>query len=318
MSKVPFILLLRLKQFQRAIAHAGIGVVLLALVVTFGMMMQALVALREMGWQDIGLIALVLAWSLQASRKDLLFLRSICQNGWVFKSVLVSENLLLLSPLILLYSYGGQWEQVLAITIAPIFTAMTVDLLPTAKKKQTKKNLHLIPQKNFEIKSRVEKNPILFLFIYALSFFSIFHISFFPISIIILSMFLADIFNYFEPTTMVHWKKNFVFEKIKQNVGILALAYLPPFLICLFFQWEFKWVAIYAMVILITMAALAINFKYARYSPLYPEMGSSNTLGFMMMLSFMPGFVLITIGYSFFQYFKAKKNMQYYFGNHSD
>ena len=314
MTKVPSILLLRLKQLCRAIADAGVGIVLLALVVTFGMLMQVVVALQEMNWQAVGLLTLVLVWSLHISRKDLVFLRSVCKNKGVFKSVLTSEYIMLLSPLVLLYGWHGKWLQILALLAASIITALAADLFPVIHMQPSKRSLSFIPQKNFEIKSRVEKNPLFFAVIYGLSFFSVFHISFFIISIVVLSTFLADIFKYFEPTAMVHWKKEFVLKKITRNIVFLTLAYLPPFLICLFFQWEFKWMAIYAMVILISVATLAICFKYARYSPLYQEMDSSNTLSFLLLLSFLPGFILITIGYAFVQYFKAKKNMAYYFG----
>ena len=314
MSSIPSILFLRLKQVQRAIVQAGLGVILLAILVTFGMAMQIIVALREMDWPTVGLISLVIAWAIQASRKDLLFLRSICKNRWSFRSILAAEYLLLLFPLILLFSWDGRWLQMLAVTIAPFITALTVDLIPISSQRQTKKSLLFIPSKNFEIKSRVEKNPFLFSFIYSLSYFSFFHIAFFPVSIIIISTFLVDIFKYFEPSTMVHWHKSFVFEKTIRNVGLLFLAYLPPFLLTMFFQWEFKWVAVYAIVILITVTVLAICFKYANYTPLYPDMKNSNTIGFLLLLSFLPGFILITMGYSFVQYFKAKKNMDYYFG----
>ncbi|MEZ4955315.1 MAG: hypothetical protein R2825_17265 [Saprospiraceae bacterium] len=314
MSNVPFILLLRLRQVRRAIAQAGIGVVLLAALATFGMVMQMLAALREMDWPAVSLIVLALTWSLQAARKDLPFLRSICKNSWAFKSILSAEYLMLLSPLLLLYGWGGQWQQLLVVVGASLITALTAELIPITNKQQTKKSLPFIPQNNFEIKSRVEKNPILFSVIYGLSFLSFFHISFFPISIIIFSIFLADTFKYYEPTTMVHWKKDFVFEKLKRNIGFLLLAYLPPFFLCLLFQWNFKWLAVYTMAILLTVSILAICFKYANYSPLYPEMESSNTLSFLLLLSFLPGFILITISFSFVQYFKAIKNMEYFFG----
>lgn len=314
MSNIAFILLLRLKQIHRAIAQAGIGVVLLAVLLTFGLFMQAMVALREMNWSTIGLISLALTWSLQVARKDLSFLRSICKDSWAFKSVLSAEYLLLLTPLMLLFGWDGQWQQLLTISVTPLITVLTTELIPIPHQQQIKKSFLFIPQKNFEIKSKVEKNPLLFAVIYFLSFLSFFHISFFPISIIILSIFLADAFKYLEPPAMVHWKQNFVLEKIKRNIGFLLLAYLPPFLLCLFFQWDFKWVAIYAMVILLTIVILTICFKYANYSPLYPELGSSNTLTFLLLLSFLPGFILITIGYSFVKYFKAKKNMHHYFG----
>lgn len=314
MDKIQYILFLRLKQIKRAVTQAGVGVILLAALVTSGIAMQMMAALREMDWPTIGLISLTLAWSLQATRKDLPFLRSICKNSWAFKGLLSAEYLMLLSPLMLLYGWGWQWPQILVIAGASIITALTAELIPITSKQQTKKSLPFIPQNNFEIKSRIEKNPFLFAAIYGMSFFSFFHISFFPISIIILSTVLADTFKYLEPTTMVHWKKKFVFEKLKRNIGFLSLAYLPPFLLCLFFQWDFKWIAVYAMVILLTIITLTICFKYANYSPLYPELGSSNTLSFLLLLSFLPGFILITIGYSLVKYFKAEKNIRYYFG----
>ncbi|MEO1257891.1 MAG: hypothetical protein AAFZ15_03810 [Bacteroidota bacterium] len=314
MSKVLTILLLRLKQGWRATLEVGVVLVLFALLITFGLAIQILVALQEMGWSTIGQLSFAGILSVHAARKDLLFLQSICSNRWTFKSVLASEYLLLLSPLILLYACSEQWWHVLSIFTSTLLFVALAHLIPVSRKRPIKKSLHFIPLDTFEIKSRVEKAPLLFILIYALGFLTFFHVAFFPISIIIMSAFLVDTFKYLEPVPLVHWKKNFVGLKIKRNLGFLLLIFLPPFLTCLLFQWAFIWVAIYAMIILITVTILAICFKYANYSPLYAELASSNTMSLLLLLSFLPGFILITIGYSIFLYFKAKKNMEYYFG----
>ena len=314
MSKILIILSLRLKQGLRAIVQAGVILVMFALLVTFGLAMKALVALQEMDWQAVGLLSFMGTLSLHMSRKDLSFLQSICNDAQTFKSVLASEYILLLSPLILLYVQGGQWRHILAMFIGTLLTVLITPLIPLPEKRTTKKPLFFLAHKNFEIKSRVEKNPLLFALIYSMGFLSFLHIAFFPISILIISTFLADTFKHLEPVPMVHWQKSFVLQKIKSNIRFLLLVFLPPFSGCLLFQWTFKWVAVYTMAILITVAILAICFKYANYSPLYPALGSSNTLSLLLLLSFLPGFILITIGYSFVLYFKAEKNMEHYFG----
>ena len=312
--KKPFqILKIRFLQLYRIIVHTGIGWILLAIFLLFGMLATMATTLLSWNWDANLIIGVLLILSTHLYRKDLQFLRSICKSDFEYKTVLTFEYWLLLSPLIFLFGLNQKWESAVATIAAAPLVAIVANVLPKISKSRFKAAFPFFPIQAFELKTKFQRFWPFWLVVYIASFLSFIHIAFFIVSCFLFSLLMLESFKFFEPPEMVRWKDKFVWSKFRYNFLVITSVLLIPIIISLVFNPALIWLTIYTSILVFGSLFLAISFKYASYTPLYPEMPTSNIPVILFLLSILPGFILILIGYSFIQYLKAEKNMQYYY-----
>lgn len=310
---IQSLLFLRIKQIARAIHAAGIGLVILMLIISTGVVLQLLSNLLALpAYYSIGLASLIIIL-LHINRKDLLFLKSITSTKKIFSFILFTEYTLLITPIIIFKIFQYQFWIGAALFLPPALVALFSDFFKSPKTAFVKKNLSIFPLQAFELKTFIEKRKLSVFICYTISYLSFLHIAFFLISIFCCTALLLDAFKIIEPREMIAWHKNFLLSKLILNIKLFSILFTPPVLIALGMNWELKWIILYAFFYLFIMAFLAINYKYAHFSPLYNSIESANILIILLLLGMLPGGILISVGFGVYCYIVAKRKLTYYY-----
>jgi len=306
------IIRLHLLQAIRFIRETGF-ILLIAILVSVGFIFQVIDAIRSLNWVYTLGIGVILVTSTHFSRKDLRFLSKITSRSMQMRMILLAEYLLILSPLILLFLITGPWQNGLALFLTPLIALV----LPTRSfyltERKQKKSLNWIPIQLFELKLHIEKNKPGYAILYVLSLLSPFHIAFFILGIFFLSTMIMTAFSVYEPKELLHWEPHFLKKKIQQNGLFIAKAMAPTFALASIFHFTQWPLLLYLLLIPLLTTFLGLLYKYARLTPIFHQPPNSSILTLFLMLLFLPGGILIHLGYSIFLLRKARKNLQYYY-----
>lgn len=310
---IKFLLLLRLKQAWRAVISAGIGWVLLMLFVVMGVLLQFFSNLLLLPAKYSIILAAIGILSVHINRKDLMFLKSVTSNILQFRLILFTEYTLILFPVILFQLLQLNFWVSAWLFILPLLLAFLADFLKAPKTAAIKTSIPFLPLQAFELKVFIEKRKIAMAFCYGISYLSFIHISFFLISIFCCAVACLDAFKSTESREMIHWNKHFLRFKLILNIKLVSALFIIPIIIALGFNWDLKWLILYAFLYLITMICLVITYKYAHFTLIYDTAGSSNILMILALLAILPGGILIAVAFGFYNYFIAKRKLQYYY-----
>ena len=309
MHQVINLLSLRLTQTVRLIKETGIGITLLALFLMTGGILGAIEKLIEVD-QLYSLVAILLIiLTIDRIRTDKNFLNQIFGSKQQMGLYLSAEYALFLSPLILYKVIGGQYLITLSIIGTIAFLSFTTTILNKPINQGYKQSFKLIPLKYFELKFFAEKQRISFIVIIALLFLGVIHISLWILGIFILMSFIMEMFAAQEPMEMIKWRSGFVSHKImgyyKVALPVLivsgVLTYLRSDLSILVF--------IYGICVILTAIALAISNKYSDYYGLTSKIKSTLPMTIIAFFMLIPGFIIVTIGYTIIKYRKAESQM---------
>jgi len=310
---IQTLLSLRIKQIARAIHAAGIGLVILMLIISVGVLLQLLNNLLLLpAYYAIFLVSLIIT-TLHINRKDLTFLKSITSSKPQFSFLLFTEYSLLIIPVIIFQFLQYQFWIGSALLLPPALLAFFSDIIKPSKAIFVKKSISFFPLQAFELKFFIEKRKLSIFICYIIAYLSFLHIAFFLISIFCCAVLLLEAFKMIEPREMIHWHKKFLARKLMLNIKLLGILFIPPVIIALSFNWDLKWVIIYALFYLLTIAFLSINYKYAHFSPLYNSIESASVLIILLLLGILPGGILIGAGFGVYCYFIAKRKLNYYY-----
>ena len=309
-KKIAKLILLRLNQIKRLTQSVGFILILVFIICVAGMTAAAIQSLLKLNiWWLIGAEFFILVM-LSISRRDKSFLYSIFENKTSLIFYYFAENSLLMSPFVIFHLIKGHYYTVLLIFLTGFIVALITSFIPERVDSATKKEIHLIPLKYFELKFLAEKSPMsAYLFCFS-GLFVFFHISVFIIWIFLIISIIIAVFTPFEPMEMIHFEPKFVMKKMISYSKILTIIVLIPFIISILFHPEHWLVAAYALVCAYLALYLAISAKYAAYTPLralrYPTI--SETI--IVMLMVLPGGAIITASFIFLKYLKAENNLK--------
>jgi hypothetical protein len=187
--------------------------------------------------------------------------------------------------------------------------------------KQEKYNafIKFIPASLFEWKSGVRKVFWPFVLLYLAAIAS----SWFKILPLILMWLLTTLMMSFydENESMVilgEYENNhtaFIKKKIVEHVKILMIMYVPLLIVNVLFNPDYLLIVLLFLAAQITLLVFAITTKYMNYVPNAKLFNNSNFTALMALFGALPGFFLMPLVLTLFNYKKAIANLKPYFEN---
>ncbi|MFT4536606.1 MAG: hypothetical protein ACJA1A_003230 [Saprospiraceae bacterium] len=311
MHQIINLLILRLTQSVRLIKETGIGITLLALFLLTGGILGAIEKLLEVDQLHSLVAVLLIILTVDRIRNDKNFLNQILGGEQKMGLYLSAEYLLFFSPLILYKLISGQYLITIGVIVTTILLSFLTTLLTKPINQGYKRSFKPIPLKYFELKFFVEKQRISFFLIVLLLILGVIHISLWILGIFVLMSFIMEMFAAQEPMEMIRWRSGFVSYKIigyfKVALPLLIvsslLTYLRSDLSILVF--------VYGICVILTAIALAIANKYSEYYGLTDRVKSTLPMTIIAFFMLIPGFIIVTIGYTIIKYRKAESQMKH-------
>ena len=311
MNQIINLLKLRLTQTVRLIKETGIGITLLALFLLTGSILGAIERLMEVDHLYSLVAIVIIIFAIDRVRTDKNFLNQIFGGKNQMGLYLSAEYLLILSPLILYKFICGQHLITLGILVTTVLLSYITTFLTKPINQGYKRSLKLIPLKYFELKFFVEKQRLSFFVIMSFLCLGFIHISLWILGIFMLMSFIMEMFAAQEPMEMIKWRSGFVSHKIicyfKFAIPVLVvsgvLTYLRSDLSALVFA--------YGICVILTAIALAISNKYSEYYGLTDRIKSTLPMTIIAFFMLIPGFIIVTIGYTIIKYRKAESQMKH-------
>lgn len=289
----------------------GIPLLLVAILVLSGISFQFLGSILSLSSLWVVPIAFFIITYIHLVRKDKQFLYDISRRIGSDRAIMSVEYLLLLLPIIVFQAYHASFLNVIGLISVPV----VVNLLPSFKIGNIRNrmvSLNFIPVELYELRIIIERYFFLFLICWLVSFLGFMHIAYFLVTLLFGLTILIGGFMFNEPLELIYNKRNFLNEKLLMNLGFCGLMFLPQFVIAFICNPESYLVLAYGCIYYFTILALAIVYKYAKYSPLRSGTLNSTLVGISMVLGLMPGLVLGSFVLGIYYYFAAQKNLNYH------
>ena len=308
--KLISLLTLRVRQFLRLLKTVGWGLGLVFLFVCIGIFFPALNSILSFDSIYSVIFSGIILFSMDYIRKDKLFLMSIFPNRRHTQLYVMIEYLILTLPIIIFQGLIGQYAHVFLIISTCILISIISPSIKPANTGTSKMTLSIIKVKYFEYKFYAESGGVFWIIMWLLGFVSSFHIGFYIFWIFVILMVLPEMFRPYESREMLHWRQDFLQDKVLSYIYIFLLFVGLQSLTSLIFHFDMIWIILYCIICLMTAIFMNISIKYAGYTPIYSSGFGQNTSGLLTMLMILPGGLIITIAYSMIKYFRAKSNMQ--------
>jgi hypothetical protein len=303
------LLLLRLYQSWRMLRSVGWGLLAVFLVISIGISFPLVNNILKASYRLSIPGTMVVIILLDLYRKDKSFLKAVFHDKNTLTAYLGIEYTIIAMPVWLYQMFDHFFIGIIIIILCFMVAWLSGYIRPPERTTQ-KKSLHFIPLSYFELKFFIERNPYGWLLFWLMGVSAVVHIGLYIFWMIILLMSIPELFRYYESRDMLHWKRGFVFEKIKKYSIIFFMIALVPSITAVGFHPEMYMVVIYLNLCLISALVLNIAMKYAGYTPVFHAASISNITGMLTLIMLFPGGVIITIGYSIWKYMGAEKNLK--------
>lgn len=311
MQQISKLLILRLTQATRLIKETGIGITLLALFLMTGGILNTIENLLSIDKMFSLAIVTIIILALDRIRNDKNFLNQVFGGKQQMGLYLSAEYLLLFSPFIIYKLIIGQPIIYIGIIITIFILSFITTFLTKPTNQGYKRSIKTIPLEYFELKFFVEKRRGLFITIIILLFLGAIHISLWILGIFILMSFIMEMFSALEPMEMIEWKRGFVAQKIWKYFKLALPVLIISSLVASLRSDLSIIVFIYGILVILTSIALAISNKYSEYYGLTEKIKSTLPISIFAFLMLVPGFILVTIGYTILKYRKAESQMKH-------
>ena len=302
--------LLKLRWYQiiRILKEIGLALLLVALFACASFLIALFIGLRDSDPLDILLLAGLLITVVDLWRKDKHFLLLLFGSRFSAKAYLSLEYGLLSLPFIGFLLGKGAYLSLLSLGILIPMISFLLPYRLRFVKQVSKQSLSIIPLRYFELRFFVEKRKMATLCIVLFLFGGIIHISAWILGMVFLAASLTEVFKYLEPRMMI--QESFKRRLWQYLIFVQGILLLPTMVnLCMFP--EYYLIYLYGWLCLGIALTLLIAYKYAHYTGWQSVLFSSNLPGTYILLSLLPGFVLLTAGAAYYYYLKALNNKAY-------
>ncbi len=308
-------LLFRCKQLARYVRQTGALYILLPFLLLSGMILQGLENLITLSDFYIACFYCILTMVVLSQRTDYNFL--IHSEQSVSYIYLVDIGLYTIPLTILLFGLG-KWKAALWILGVGILLAFLwpaiAKYLDNNKRGSTALRID-IPLPDLEFKYIIRRYGIFLGLFYILCLlFSANVISIFIFTFIFIAIFQSSL-EYFEPKEMIFYHasvRQFLWSKIFRIWMCVQLLIAPFYAIGLISSFEYWYLFLLIFAANTTMIVFSICNKYVFYRPATLKYNSNILAGIMLIFMLVPGFQLVVLVMSIIQYYKAKRNLNYY------
>ena len=294
-----FWLQFRLRQFIRVLRAAGLGILLVLVVLTMPFWAKGMVHLSEMDIFSMGVIAFIGIGLLHLLRTDHLFLRKGHLSLWQYYVVDYGCLCCLLAfiPLI-----NGHWWTALVAFSGLFWAIVSPGLWLTNKSERQKLSLRWLPPPAFEWRMILRTQWPIWLFLFVLILFCPIHVGFYAVGMVFPAMFLASGYEHLEPYIMRPSNFQAFIGRWRSNARWLYLWLVPTSLYFLFFHPQWWPLVVYHWLNYEAYLALLSIYKYNAWAPGRRRIygGAITTVGGMSVL--MPGGLIVLVGMAIWQF----------------
>lgn len=304
---------LRYCQAQKMIYELGNYAIFLFLLLILGIAFTYYVHRDEDGSQKLFMLLGLLVLVVHQSRKDKEFVLKHISNPYI---EMMLEYLILVSPFLVFGIYFLRWESILLLLI---FICIIPYINVVTKQEKYSAVIKIIPAGLFEWKSGVRRVfwPFVLLYIAAVAS------SWFKILPLILMWLLTTLMMSFydENESLLilgEYETNhiaFIKKKIVSHVKLLLILYGPLLIVNVLFNPDYLLIVLLFLAAQITLLVFAITTKYKNYVPNTRLFNNSNFTALMALFGALPGFFLMPLVLTLFNYKKAIANLKPYFEN---
>jgi hypothetical protein len=280
-----------------------------------GSILQGLENLITLSDSHVVILYLLLSIIVLSQRTDFNFLIHSEQS---LPSIYFVDVGLYTIPVCLLLLVIGKWQAALGVFGVGFFLSLVWPFVTTFfnDKKIGSTALKIdIPLPDIELKYIIRKYGIfLGLFYLMCLLFSTFVVSIFIFTFIFIAIFQSSL-EYFEPKEMIFYHrtaKQFLWTKIGRLWMYIQLLISPFYIIGLISSFEYWYLFLLVFAASTIMIVFSICNKYVFYRPATLKYKSNVLAGIMLVFMLVPGFQLVVLVLSIVQYFKAKRNLNYY------
>ena len=292
------------------ILEAGPLLLLLAIVLMSGILLTIFSMIVESQDWELGLLMLLLPFSLHWQRKD----RAIIDLIPVWPPLLYFlEYLLVCIPFFGLLVYSKNYSAISALLLG----LMILTFLPKKPSYQAEFQSRLfqfISLDAFELRIGFRRKQIAVLFLLVLGLATPWLIAVMPLLVLFLSVIVVGFFDDFEPKEVLEKEDNiarFLWQKVGINLAYVQLIWSPYYLLFLIFHTSFWYFILLAMLYSSLWIAFAIFYKYAQYSPFQAKANSGTIIGIFGVLALIPFTAPINLIALVIYYHKAKKRLSF-------
>jgi hypothetical protein len=283
----------RLHQAVRLLHAAGLGLLVLLLVITAGLWLKVLTLFFEApDWGIAAMVHAAVAW-LHGQRRDMTFLRQSIRPIWQFA---LTDYVLLLSPLCLLLLFSERY-----MALPGVLTAILWAFAPMRNPDQTQRakplfSLNLLPVQAYEWFFVVRTQwPLLIL---GLLFFgaTVFHFGFFIAGCFVGLICLPPGFTHLAPASMQATTRHSLLRRWRLLAKPMHLFLLPGYLILCFFQTAYWPLGLYAAFAFESFLLLCYTGSVLAWQPERRRIYSDSLHSILLLLSLIPGGILVVAG----------------------
>lgn len=311
-------ILFRCKQIGRFFQQTGIHYILAILFLLSGALLQGVENLSRLSNLSLTSIYFFIVLAILVQRTDYNFLMHTDQR---LSFIYLQDIGLLTSVLSIPVAILGEWKLLISMIGLGIGMAFLWPLLALVLNTYELKKSSLkidIPYASFieiELRYLIRKYGLFLSLIYTVCFFFVWH----PASVFVFAFILIAIFQstleFFEPKEMIFYHfspRQFLHNKILRLWISLQILLLPFYLIGISLSFEYWYLYALVFVASTVMIVFSICNKYVFYRPTYSKYKTNVLAGIMLLFMLIPGFQLVVLFMSVLQYFKAVKNLKYY------
>lgn len=314
---IKALLIIRLKQFLRALAELGIiRILVLIVIITFtvGILLSYLSQSGYVGYISIGFGLII--FSIQLNRKDKIFLKTHFEN---FKLALFVEYISLSIPILICLLVFKHW-------IPTSFLLLACFVIPYFNFSYERRTLNtkiqeLIPSDAYEWKSGVRRLFFIILPIWILGVSASFFIGSVPIALFLIGISILNFYEKCEPYEMIlaseTGAKKFLFKKIKLQTILFSVLALPLVFLFVLFHTKNWYIPIVEYLIFIVLHIYFILTKYAFYEPNIKSMPAQLLSSIGVVAGIVPFLLPIIAILSVRFYIKSIENLNVYLNDYN-
>jgi len=310
-------LLFRIRQTGRFLNSIGIGYLIVVLLLLSGSFFQGLSNLMMVNTiYIIGGFAILLL-GIFFHRKDVDFLKSTNLNLYV---PFIVDAFLIGLPFSIILFVLNKWQAGIGVWIVCLMVAIIRaafgDIFDSGSKShKIGAHFSLFPFKDFELNFLTRQYFWMLIPIYIITLIFSWHVaSIFVISFVIL-LSLQGTLEYYEPAELIFnddAPAKFLFKKTFRVFLWLCLILIPFYLIGLYYNSSQWYLYILVIVSIFLLTAFSVFNKYVFYRPNTYRIKGNVLAAIMLIFMFIPGFQLVVLFMAILQFFKAKRNLNFY------
>ncbi len=307
------VLIFRFRQLYRMLLEVGLIYIILAALLVFGLLMNAVERLVNAQSPWFGLLGIFIAALIHFQRKDAGFLSRLEVR---LPLLYFAEYLILLLPLALLFILGGNYFAAILQTAGLLALGFLQPFSKSPESMAGRLDLKLLPLKAFEARSFLRQ----YFFASLAGYFLMFALGVFIAPALLAALFVAmAIASFFDEVEskelfeVIHFEKGILTGKVRSYLGLYFVLMAPHALLFLVLHFQYWYLLLAALFVGANLILFNIFYRYAHFSPYRRRVYHAVANSLFLMSVIIPFFYPVTLVYLLIYWLKARKNIKFYY-----